>query len=243
MNALDALILLIEDDLQTRRFLKSNLTLNGWACTEAKNAQLGLESLRNEFPDMVILDLGLPDMNGIEVIKHIRQYSEIPILILSARGLEVDKIAALEAGADDYLTKPFSNGELNARLQALLRRARRAGALHDVFVSGELMVNLAQRRVTLADQEVHLTPIEYNLLAQLVRHAGLVLTHRHLLKTIWGSEHIHDSHYLRIYMGQLRHKLELDPARPKYLLTEVGVGYRLAVDDSPTGLNDIPKMA
>ncbi len=243
MNSPDALILLIEDDLQTRRFLKSNLTLNGWACTEAKNAQSGLESLRQQFPDMVILDLGLPDMNGIEVITHIRQYSEIPILILSARGLEVDKIAALEAGADDYLTKPFSNGELNARLLALLRRARRSGTLHDVFVSGELTVNLAQRRVSLANQEVHLTPIEYNLLAQLVRHAGLVLTHRHLLKTVWGAEHIQDSHYLRIYMGQLRHKLELDPARPKYLLTEVGVGYRLAVNESPTALNDLPKLA
>lgn len=231
-NVQDALILLIEDDLQTRRFLKSSLALNGWRCCEAENGQAGLASISTEFPDLVILDLGLPDMNGIAVIKAIRQFSAIPILILSARGLESDKIEALETGADDYLSKPFSNGELNARLLALLRRARRAVSQNDVFVSGELSVSLTLRKVTMAGREVHLTPIEYNLLAQLVRHAGLVLTHRHLLKTVWGAEHIHDSHYLRIYMGQLRHKLERDPARPKYLLTEVGVGYRIALDDA-----------
>ncbi|MEQ1529145.1 MAG: response regulator [Methylococcales bacterium] len=231
MNQSNSLILLIEDDLQTRRFLKTSLGMRGWTILEAENGRLGLAMVNNDNPDVVILDLGLPDMSGITVIKRLRQLSEIPILILSARSQEQDKIEALESGADDYLTKPFSTGELNARLQALLRRTIKANTGNDVFVTGELTVNLAKRKVLISGNEVHLTPIEYRLLALLIRHAGLVLTHSHLLKEVWGAEHLRDSHYLRIYMGQLRHKLEADPARPRYLLTEVGVGYRLVESD------------
>lgn len=224
----NASILVIEDDLQTRRFLKTSLASLGWRCVVAESGQSGLAVVKADQPDMVILDLGLPDISGIDVVKRLRQFSEIPILILSARSQEYDKIEALEAGADDYLTKPFSSGELHARLQALLRRAIKALAAAEVFVSGELSVDLVRRIVLVAGLEIHLTPIEFRLLALLIRHAGLVLTHRYLLKEVWGAEHIHDGHYLRIYMGQLRHKLESDPARPRYLLTEVGVGYRLA---------------
>ena len=231
MNRMDGhkpLILVIEDDLQTRRFLRANLSRCGWMITEADNGRLGLTQLKELQPNVVILDLGLPDISGTAMVVRLRQLSDIPILVLSARSQEHDKISALEAGADDYLTKPFSTGELNARLQALMRRAATASTGHETFVTGELTVNLVQRKVFIADCEVHLTPIEYRILSLLIRYAGLVVTHSHLLKEIWGAEHLNDNHYLRIYMGQLRHKLEANPARPKYLLTELGVGYRLA---------------
>jgi two-component system KDP operon response regulator KdpE len=227
INPPGSLILIIEDDLQTRRFLKTGLSLRGWSSIEAENGRTGLSLVTSDQPDLVILDLGLPDINGISVVKRLRQLSDIPILILSARSQEQDKIEALDAGADDYLTKPFSTGELNARLQALLRRTHKTSAADENFVTGEITVNLTSRKVLISGIEVRLTPIEFRLLSLLVRHAGLVLTHRYLLQEIWGAEHVHDSHYLRIYMGQLRHKLEADPARPKYLLTEVGIGYRL----------------
>lgn len=223
----NALVLIIEDDFQTRRSLKTSLHIRGWKNIEAEDGQSGLTLAKNDNPDIIILDLGLPDMSGIIVVKRLRQFSEVPILILSARSQEQDKIEALEVGADDYLTKPFSTGELNARLQALLRRSSRANDSNEIFMTGDLTVNLARRKVFILSNEIHLTPIEYRILTLLIRHVGLVLTHSHLLKEIWGNEHLHDSHYLRIYMGQLRHKLEADPARPKYLLTEVGVGYRL----------------
>ncbi len=227
MNDRNLTVLLIEDDLQTRRCLKAGLNMRGWKILEAENGQVGLNQVKTEHPDIVILDLGLPDMSGLIVVKRLRQFSEIPIIILSARSQEQDKIEALEVGADDYLTKPFSTGELNARLQALLRRTSRSKDENALFVTGELSVNLDKRQVFIGEKEIHLTPIEYRILTLLIRHAGLVLTHNHLLKEVWGVEHLHDSHYLRIYMGQLRHKLEADPARPKYLLTEVGIGYRL----------------
>ncbi len=230
------LILIIEDDLQTRRFLKTGLSLRGWSSIEAENGRSGLAMVTTDQPDLVILDLGLPDINGITVVKRLRQLSDIPILILSARSQEQDKIDALDAGADDYLTKPFSTGELNARLQALLRRTLKSVSTNEEFVTGELSVNLTSRKILISGNEVRLTPIEFRLLSLLVRHAGLVLTHRFLLKEIWGAEHVQDSHYLRIYMGQLRHKLEIDPARPKYLLTEVGIGYRLLENN-----RDIPQ--
>lgn len=222
-----SLILVVEDDLQTRRFLKANLSRCGWEIIEAENGRDGLAKVKNEQPDLIILDLGLPDVSGVMIVKKLRQLSDVPILVLSARSQEQDKIGALEAGADDYLTKPFSTGELNARLQALRRRTIKALTTDTVFVTGELTVNLAERKVFIADNEIHLTPIEYRILTFLIRYAGLVVTHSHLLKEIWGPEHLHDNHYLRIYMGQLRHKLEANPARPKYLLTEIGVGYRL----------------
>ncbi len=224
------LILVIEDDPQTRRLLKTNLCNRGWRVIEAENGKNGLSLVKSDSPDLVILDLGLPDIDGISVTKRLRQLSDLPVLVLSARSQEQNKIMALDAGADDYLTKPFSTGELHARLQALLRRVMRTMNNMEIFQTGELTVELARRKVFIAGNEVHITPIEYRLLSILVRHAGLVVTHRQLLKEVWGGEHIHDQHYLRVYMGQLRHKLEINPARPRYLRTEVGVGYRL-VDD------------
>jgi two-component system KDP operon response regulator KdpE len=193
--------------------------------------------LTNERPDLVILDLGLPDMDGIAVTRRLRQLSDLPILILSARSQEQNKIMALDAGADDYLTKPFGSGELHARLQALIRRVTRSLSNQEVFETGQLKVDLTRRKVFVADNEVRITPIEYRLLGILIRHAGVVVTHRQLLQEVWGVEHIHDQHYLRIYMGQLRHKLEINPARPRYLLTEVGVGYRMAIDDEKPNIS------
>ncbi|MDD1620177.1 MAG: response regulator [Methylococcaceae bacterium] len=225
------LILLIEDDIQTRRFLKSSLNHRGWQTVEADNGKTGLAMLNSENPDLVILDLGLPDMDGIAVTRRLRQLSDLPILILSARSQEQNKIMALDAGADDYLTKPFGSGELHARLQALMRRISRGIANQEIFETGQLRVDLTRRKVFVGENEVRITPIEFRLLSILIRHAGLVVTHRQLLQEVWGAEHIHDQHYLRIYLGQLRHKLEINPARPRYLLTEMGVGYRLAVDD------------
>ncbi len=230
MNESKSLILLVEDDEQTRRFLKGSLIHKGWRIIEADNGKTGLAMIKNNNPDLVILDLGLPDMDGISVTKRLRQLTDIPVLILSARSQEQNKIMALDAGADDYLTKPFGTGELHARLQALLRRINRTIPGSEIFETGQLKVDLAQRKVFMADNEVRITPIEFRLLSILIRQAGLVVTHRQMLKEVWGAEHVHDQHYLRIYMGQLRHKLEINPARPRYLLTEVGVGYRLAMD-------------
>jgi len=231
MSEIKPLILIIEDDPQTRRLLKTNLCNRGWRVIEAENGKLGLSLVKSDSPDLVILDLGLPDIDGISVTKRLRQLSDLPVLVLSARSQEQNKIMALDAGADDYLTKPFSTGELHARLQALLRRVMRTASSMEIFQTGDLKVELARRKVFIADNEVHITPIEYRLLLILIRHAGLVVTHRELLKEVWGVEHIHDQHYLRIYMGQLRHKLEINPARPRYLLTEIGVGYRLVDDE------------
>lgn len=230
MNEIKPLILLIEDDTQTRRFLRSSLNNRGWRIIEADNGKLGLALVKTEAPDLVILDLGLPDMDGISVTRRLRQLSDLPVLVLSARSQEQNKIMALDAGADDYLTKPFGSGELHARLQALLRRVIRGVSIRESFETGQLRVDLSRRKVYVAENEVRITPIEYRLLSILVRHAGLVVTHRQLLSEVWGVEHIHDQHYLRIYMGQLRHKLEVNPARPRYLLTEAGVGYRLSID-------------
>jgi two-component system KDP operon response regulator KdpE len=224
-------VLIIEDDPQTRRFLKAGLSGRGWGIHEAESGAQGLSKAKAELPDLAIVDLGLPDMDGVSLVRSLRLVSDMPILILSARSQERDKIEALDAGADDYLTKPFSTGELDARLRALLRRIAKINAKAEVLALGSLKIDLLRRKVFKADAEVNLTPTEYRLLALLVRQIGLVVTHRHILKEIWGSEHVHDSHYLRIYMGQLRHKLEDDPARPRYLLTEVGVGYRLSGND------------
>lgn len=229
MNEANPLILIIEDDPQTRRFLKTTLCKRGWRIIEAENGKTGISMIKSDSPDLVILDLGLPDIDGASVTKSLRQLSDVPVLVLSARSQEQNKIMALDAGADDYMTKPFGSGELHARLQALLRRVTRSVS-SETFETGQLKVDLARRKVFYAGNEVHITPIEYRLLSILIRHAGLVVTHRQLLNEVWGAEHINDQHYLRIYMGQLRHKLEVNPARPRYLLTEVGVGYRL-VDD------------
>ena len=220
-------ILLIEDDNQTRRILSSSLSSHGWKILETSCGRDGIKKADDARPDLVILDLGLPDMDGIAVVGEIRTFSATPILILSARTQESDKILALDAGADDYLTKPFGVGELEARVRALFRRRRNALDLQPIYSSKGLNVDFANRRVTRNGEEVHLTPIEYRLLAVLVKNAGVVVTHRNLLRQVWGPGHGDDIQYLRIYMGQLRHKLEEDPTRPRHLQTEIGVGYRL----------------
>jgi two-component system, OmpR family, KDP operon response regulator KdpE len=225
-------IILIEDETSMRRLLKTILTAQGYLVVEAEAGRRGLIEAGTRKPDLVILDLGLPDMDGAQVIKQLREWSQIPIVVLSARDQEQQKVAALDAGADDYLTKPFGAAELLARVRVALRHAARiaGSAGESEFSVGPLKVDLLNRKVWVADREVHLTPIEYRLLSVLVKHAGKTLTHRQLLHAVWGSAHADSSHYLRIYMGQLRRKLEADPARPHFLLTEAGVGYRLAAE-------------
>jgi two-component system KDP operon response regulator KdpE len=226
-----AAVVIIEDDPQMRRFLRASLGGQGFRIHEAETGRQGLILAGNRKPDLVILDLGLPDMDGVEVVKSLRQWTGLPIVVLSARSRESDKIEALDAGADDYLTKPFGIGELLARIRAALRRrSAAADAPGAVFTVGELRFDPEARRIWMGDREVHLTPIEFRLFATLVRHAGRVLTYRQLLKEVWGPGHVEHVHYARIYMGMLRQKLEADPARPRYLLTEAGVGYRLACE-------------
>ena len=225
-------VLIVEDDTQIRRFVSTALETEGMEVHETSTGRQGLTETGRLKPDLLILDLGLPDMDGVEVVKQLRERSALPIIVLSARSLESAKIATLDAGADDYLTKPFSVGELLARVRAALRRSRAAKeGQHDEFSLDELKVDLAKRRVTNAGKEVHLTPIEYRLLEALVQNAGRVMTHQQLLREVWGPQHTEDNHYIRIYMAQLRHKLEKDPARPRFLLTETGIGYRLADPD------------
>ena len=222
-------VLLIEDEPQIRRFLRAALASQAFEVFEADNGERGLIEAGTRRPDVVILDLGLPDMDGIEVVRRLRAWTTMPIIVLSARAMEVAKIAALDEGADDYLTKPFGVGELLARVRAALRRsAGGRGQEQGEFTLANLKIDLARRRVFVDGVEIHLTPIEYRLLSVLVRNAGRVMTHRQLLREVWGPTHSEDSHYLRIYMAQLRHKLERDPTQPRLLLTEAGVGYRLA---------------
>lgn len=224
------LVVVIEDEPQIRRFLRASLTTNGFRLIEAETGKDGLREVATRQPDLVILDLGLPDMDGVEVLSRVREWSSVPTIILSARGQEGDKIKALDAGADDYVSKPFAMGELLARIRVALRHATRIDGAEDesLFSVGELRVDLARHQVLLGDQEVHLTPIEFRLLATLIKHAGKVLTHKQLLTEVWGPNQTEQSHYLRVYAAQLRRKLEADPARPRYILTEPGVGYRLA---------------
>lgn len=226
-----ATVIIIEDEAQIRRFLRTTLVSEGYQVIEAETGKQGLIEAATRKPDLIILDLGLPDMDGVEVVKGIRTWSAIPVIILSARSQESDKISALDAGADDYLVKPFGAGELLARIRVALRHVTSisAGGDEGVFSVADLKVDMIHRKVTVSGSEVHLTPIEYRLLTVLIKHAGKVLTHQLLLKEVWGPNYVERAHYLRIYMGILRHKLEKDPARPRFLLTEVGVGYRLAV--------------
>ena len=227
-------VIVIEDEPQIRRFVRGALEAEGWQVFEAGTLQRGLTETGTRQPDLLVLDLGLPDGDGLALIRDVRGWSGVPIIVLSARGDEADKIAALDAGAADYLTKPFGVGELLARVRANLRRPRAAqadgrtgGPAEPVFRFGAVEVDRAARLVRRAGAEVHLTPIEYRLLSVLVANAGRVLTHRQLLREVWGPSHAAQSHYLRIYMGHLRQKLELDPAQPQHLLTETAVGYRL----------------
>lgn len=229
----DATILVIEDEAPIRRFLRASLESQGFKMLEAVTGQDGLLLATSHKPDVMLLDLGLPDIDGLEIIRRVRGWSAMPIIILSARGKDADKIAGLDAGADDYLTKPFSVGELLARIRVALRHATPAGstAAEPTFQTGDLRLDFTKRQVWLRNEEVHLTPIEYDLLSVLVRYAGRVLTHQQLLKEVWGAHSTEQSHYLRIYMHQLRRKLEKNPAQPEYLLTEPGVGYRLRYED------------
>jgi two-component system, OmpR family, KDP operon response regulator KdpE len=221
------LILMIEDERQLRRFLRVSLDANNYRLLEAETAADGLAQAAQHNPDLILLDLGLPDLDGLSVTERLREWSRTPIIVISARGQEEDKIKALDAGADDYLTKPFSVGELLARMRVALRHVASTEQGSSELTVGELKVDLGRRQVLLAGSEVHLTPIEYKLLATLAKHAGKVLTHRQLLKEVWGPSYGEQTHYLRVYMGQLRHKLEAEPSRPRYLMTEPGVGYRL----------------
>jgi two-component system KDP operon response regulator KdpE len=225
-------ILVIEDDPQIRRFLRATLMDEGYHYLDATTAQEGLRQVGLQHPDLIILDLGLPDLDGLEVTRRLREWTSTPIIVLSARNQEHDKVDALDAGADDYLTKPFGTAELLARLRVALRHAIQAaqGSDEPIFASGDLRVDLAHRRVFLDAQEVHLTPIEYKLLQMLVQHAGKVVTRKQLLHDVWGPSYVDEMHYLRVYMGQLRHKLEADPTRPRHLITEPGVGYRLKTE-------------
>ncbi|HMA40551.1 MAG TPA: response regulator [Gemmatimonadales bacterium] len=225
------LVLLIEDEPQMRRFLRAALESHDYRLVEATTSREGLAQATSRNPDVILLDLGLPDGDGIDLARRIREWSVTPIVVISARGKEQDKVAALDAGADDYLTKPFGTDELLARLRVALRHAARvASPAEPVFSVGELRVDLAARRVFVGSSEVHLTPTEYKLLTVLVRHAGKVVTQRQILKEVWGPNAVEHTHYLRVYMAQLRHKIEQDPTRPHHLQTEVGVGYRLRLE-------------
>jgi two-component system KDP operon response regulator KdpE len=225
------LILLIEDEPQMRRFLRAALGGQEYRLIEAATAKEGLAHAAGRNPDVILLDLGLPDTDGLEVTRQLREWSRSPIIVLSARGREQDKVAALDLGADDYLTKPFGVDELLARIRVALRhQSLPPGVSPPIFEAGGLKMDLAQRQVFRDGNEVHLTPTEYKLLAVLVRHAGKLLTHRQLLHEVWGSNYTSQTHYLRIYIMQLRHKIEHDPTRPRYILTEPGVGYRLKAE-------------
>ena len=223
------LILLIEDEKPVHRFLGASLPAHGYRLLSAYAGQEGLTRAADYAPDLVLLDLGLPDMDGLEVTRRLREWSAVPIIVLSARGQEKDKIAALDAGADDYLTKPFGTNELLARIRVALRHTVQAASASGspVLDIGPLHIDLGRREVSVGGREVHLTPIEYRLLTHLAQHAGKVLTHRQILKEVWGPPYTAQTHYLRVFMAQLRRKIEPDPARPKLLLTEPGVGYRM----------------
>lgn len=221
-------VVVIEDDNQIRRFVRTTLEAHDMTVFEAATGQQGLREAAFRKPDLIVMDLGLPDTDGIDVIRELRTWTEQPVIVLSARTHEEAKVGALDAGADDYLTKPFSVSELLARIRAQLRRRNRGGELEKPEVRfGEVSVDLSERRVMRDGLAIHLTPIEYRLLTTLVRHAGRVLTHRQLLRDVWGPAYVENPHYLRVYMGHLRSKLEVDPAQPVHIVTETGVGYRL----------------
>jgi two-component system KDP operon response regulator KdpE len=231
MSSAEPVVLVIEDEPQMRRFLHAALESHSFKPVEATTAREGVAQVTGRNPDVILLDLGLPDADGIDLTRQIREWSNIPIIVISARGKEDDKVAALDAGADDYLTKPFGVGELMARLRVALRHSTQPGEGGEpVFTVGDLRVDLARRQVFVKGVEVHLTPTEYKLLTLLIRHAGKVLTHRQLLNDVWGPNAVEHAHYVRVYMTQLRRKLEADATRPKYLQTEPGVGYRLRME-------------
>jgi two-component system KDP operon response regulator KdpE len=224
-------ILVIEDELPMLRFLRASLASNGYHVVEAQTGADGIAHAAARNPELVLLDLGLPDLDGLAVTQRLRAWAKIPIIVISARGREEDKINALDGGADDYLTKPFGVGELLARIRVALRHAAKTEEGTSQLSFGAVKVDLARRQVLVRDEEVHLTPIEYKLLAALVKQAGRVITHRQLLREVWGPNSSDQTQYLRVYMGQLRHKLEQHPGRPRFLTTEPGVGYRLRLPE------------
>ena len=231
MTVPPATVLLVEDEPEIRRFLRASLGAEGYRVVESATGRRGTIDAGTHKPDLAIVDLGLPDMDGVEVIRHIREWSPMPVIVLSARAQEHSKIEALDAGANDYVTKPFAMGELLARLRAALRYSLRGGDGSTLLRFGDTEVDLARRVAQRDGRPIHFTPIEFRLLAALARNAGMVSTHRQLLAEVWGPTHVRDTHYLRIYMKQLRDKLEPDPVQPRYLLTETGMGYRLEVAD------------
>jgi two-component system KDP operon response regulator KdpE len=231
MSEARATVLVVEDEPEIRRFLRSSLGAEGYRVVESASGERGAIDAGTHKPDLAIVDLGLPDIDGVEVIRRIRAWSPMPVVVLSARAQERAKIEALDAGADDYITKPFGVGELLARVRVALRHATRSPS--GIALSlGKTKVDLEKRRASRDGQDVHLTPIEFKLIASLAKHLGMVVTHRQLLREVWGPSHVDQTHYLRIYMKQLRDKLELDPVRPRHLLTETGVGYRLVADEA-----------
>jgi two-component system KDP operon response regulator KdpE len=223
-------ILMIEDEQPIRRFLKASLSNEGYRVSEAVAGEEGLRMASSQPPDLVILDLGLPDLDGQDVLKRLREWYTSPIIVLSARDQEPQKIKALDGGADDYVTKPFGIGELLARMRTAMRHAHRVGPEATTVTVADLRVDLSARLVYRNDEEIHLTPLEYKLLVTMIKHAGKVLTHRFLLREVWGPQDSQENHYLRVFVASIRRKLEDDPARPRYILTEQGVGYRFAAE-------------
>lgn len=226
MSDAGAQILIVDDEPQIRRFLRISLEINGYRVSEAASGEEAIVRTAQLRPDAVILDMGLPDMDGLEVLKRLREWTQTPVIILSVRDSDTDKVAALDAGADDYLTKPFSVEELMARIRTAQRHAQPQQD-EAIFTSGRLQVDLTRRLVTVAGEPIKLTPTEYALLRLLIQHAGKVLTHQQILRSVWGPEYVHETHYLRVYFAQLRQKIEANPALPEIILTEPGVGYRL----------------
>jgi two-component system KDP operon response regulator KdpE len=223
-------VLVIEDEQPIRRFLRAALANEGYRVSEAATGTEGLRLATSQPPDLIILDLGLPDLDGQDVLRQLRDWYSAPVIVLSARDQEVQKIQALDHGADDYVTKPFGIGELLARMRTAMRHAHRTGLEETSITIGDLRIDFAARLIYRRGEVVHLTPLEYKLLATMARHAGKVLTHRFLLREVWGPQDSQENHYLRVFVASLRRKLEDNPARPHYLLTEQGVGYRLAID-------------
>jgi two-component system KDP operon response regulator KdpE len=236
MSDANGLVLVVEDEPQMRRFLRASLGAEGYRVREAWTVADGLREIAAEHPDAVLLDLGLPDGDGLDLLRRVREWSQVPVIVVSARGREEEKVAALDAGADDYLPKPFGTKELLARLRVALRHARAGTATGEpVLVAGPLRLDLERREATVDGRAVHLTPIEWRLLALLARHAGKVLTHAQILREVWGPNAAAQTHYVRVFMAELRRKIEADPSRPRLLLTEPGVGYRLADAPPPGG--------
>lgn len=233
MSGAQQAVLVIDDEPQIRRLLRTALEAEGYRVIEAANGQRGIIKAGSHKPDLAIVDLGLPDLDGAQVIGRIREWSAMPLIVLSARTQEAQKIAALDAGANDYVTKPFGMGELLARIRVALRHAARRGRGGMSLVFGDIEIDLAKRWVRAPGREIRLTPIEFRLLTCLAQHEGMVVTHRHLLREVWGPAHVEQPQYLRVYMKQLRQKLEPDPVQPRHLLTEIGVGYRLVLGENP----------